>query len=211
MGLSHSLIRVGLTGGIAAGKSAVAQLWEAHGVPIVDADALARTALAPGSIGHSAVVREFGPAILQADGTINRPALAAIVFANAERRTVLNGIVHPIVRVGWQSQLQLWADDPRVALGVVAVPLLYETGVEKEFDYVVTVACSLSTQLVRLQAKGMDEAHARARIAAQWPPQKKMDRADFVIWNDGSRRLLAEQAEIILHRIKEINHAPQTV
>jgi len=199
------LIRVGLTGGIAAGKSAVAELWRDKGAAVIDADVLAREALATGTPTHAAVVREFGNSIVNADGSINRAALGEIVFQNEERRRTLNGLVHPIVR---QKQQEMLAALERAeGVAVVVIPLLYEVGAEQEFDCIVTVACSEWTQRARLAAKGFDENQTSARIAAQWPMATKMDRADYVIWNDGSRRILAEQAGIIWNNIKETYHA----
>jgi dephospho-CoA kinase len=202
---SPRLTRVGLTGGIAAGKSAVAELWRQQGAAIIDADTLAHEALAPGTPAHAAVVKEFGSGIVNADGSINRAALGEIVFGDEARRLALNGWVHPAVRRKQQEAFAALEQAGGVAVAVI--PLLYEVGGEKDFDCVVTVACSETTQLARLAAKGLDEGHARARIAAQWPLAKKMDLADYVIWNDGSRRTLAEQANLIWNHIKETHHA----
>jgi dephospho-CoA kinase len=196
-------LRIGLTGGIAAGKSTVAELWRAQGAAIIDTDALAHAALAPGTLTHAAIIAAFGTGIRAADGTIHRPALADIVFGNEAQRQVLNGIIHPVVRRGWQETLAQWEREQQTPVAVVMVPLLYEVGVEKEFDVVVVVACSATTQLARLTGKGLTAAQARARIAAQWPVTKKMDRADYVIWNDGSQRVLAEQSVQVWKQIKE--------
>ena len=196
-------LRIGLTGGIAAGKSTVAELWRAQGAAIIDTDALAHAALAPGTPTHAAIIKAFGAGIRAADGTIHRPALADIVFGNEAQRQVLNGIIHPVVRRGWQETLAQWEREQQTPVAVVMVPLLYEVGVEREFDVVVVVACSATTQLARLTGKGLTEAQARARIAAQWPVTKKMDRADYVIWNDGSQRVLAEQSAQVWKQIKE--------
>ena len=202
----HSLSclpRIGLTGGIAAGKSTVAELWRAQGAAIIDADALAHAALAPGTPTHAAILEAFGPRILAGNGTINRAALADIVFHDESQRQVLNGIVHPVVRRNWQETLARWAREQPTVPAVVMVPLLYEVGVEREFDVVVVVACSTATQLARLTGKGLTTAQAEARIAAQWPLARKMDRGDYVIWNDGSQRALAEQAALVWQQLKE--------
>ncbi len=204
---SPRLTRVGLTGGIAAGKSAVAELWRAKGAVVIDSDALAHEALAPGTPTNASVAREFGSGVVNADGSINRAALGEIVFRNEARRLVLNGLVHPAVR---QKRREAFAALERAGDDTVAVamiPLLYEVGEEKEFDSIVVVACSETTQQARLAAKGLNESQARARLASQWPLAKKMDRADYVIWNDGSRRTLAEQADTIWKNIKETHHA----
>jgi len=202
---SPRLTRVGLTGGIAAGKSAVAELWRQRGAVVIDSDRLAHEALAPGTPTHAAVVKEFGKGILNADGSINRATLGEIVFRNQERRQVLNGLVHPVVRQKRREQFAALEQADTVAVAVI--PLLYEVGEEKEFDCVVTVACSEATEMARLAANGLNGSQARARIGAQWPMAKKMDRADHVIWNDGSRRVLAEQADTIWNIIKERHHA----
>lgn len=203
MHTASRFIRVGLTGGIAAGKSTVADLWAKQGARIIDTDQLAHAALAPGTPTYAAVVQAFGPAILAADGTIHRPALADIVFGNEARRLVLNGLVHPAVRQAWQATLAQWDREQPTAPAVVVIPLLYEVGAEREFDRVVVVACSETTQLARLTGKGLTAAQARARIAAQWPVAQKMDRADYVIWNDGSQQVLAEQTRQVWQQIKE--------
>ena len=196
--LSHPIFRVTLTGGIAAGKSAVAELWRQHALAVIDSDLLAHDALAPGTPTHAEVVRVFG--------TADRAALAEIVFRDETRRAALTNIIHPFVR---QKRDEAFAAlEPRApGIALAVVPLLYEVAGEKEMDCVVVVACNETTQRTRLAAKGFTDTQARARIAAQWPMQKKMDHADFVIWNDGTRHALAEQADIIWQRIKETYHA----
>ncbi|MEI6085898.1 MAG: dephospho-CoA kinase [Verrucomicrobiota bacterium] len=187
-----SLTKIGLTGGIAAGKSSVAELWRAHGATIIDSDELAHATLEPGTATYRQIVAEFGPEILNANGTINRRALGEIVFNDADRRQALNAIVHPVVRQQWT----------KAKADVVMIPLLFEVGAETEFDVVVVVGCSEQSQLTRLAAKGLTETQARARIQSQLPVAEKMDRGDFVIWNDGSRSVLDRQAEIIWRRIR---------
>lgn len=193
-----SFTRIGLTGGIATGKSSVAELWRAHGATVIDSDLLAHRALEPATATYREIVQTFGPAIVNADRTINRRQLGDIVFADAARRQELNAIVHPIVRAEWQRGLAA-----ATGIAVVGIPLLFEVGAEKEFDCVVVVGCSETTQLARLAVNGLTEAQARARIRAQLPLPVKMDRGDFVIWNDGSRAVLHRQAEIIWTKIKE--------
>ncbi|MCG3150232.1 MAG: Dephospho-CoA kinase [Verrucomicrobiae bacterium] len=190
--------KVGLTGGIAAGKSSVAELWRTRGATIIDSDSLAHATLAPGTPTYRQVVAEFGPDIVNPDGTINRRTLGEIVFNDAARRQKLNNIIHPVVRQQWTQAL---AETSGVR--VVVIPLLFEIGAEAEFDTVVVVGCSAPTQLARLTAKGLTEAQAGARIRSQWPMQQKMDRGNFVIWNDGSRAVLDRQAELIWNKLKE--------
>ncbi len=202
------LFKLGLTGGIAAGKSTVAARWRLAGAAVIETDKLAHQTLAQGTATYDEIVKAFGKGILNADGSINRAALGEIVFGDEQKRLVLNQVVHPIVRQMWSAALETLEREARGAVALVSIPLLYEVGVENQFDCVVAVGCSEQTQLARLAAKGLTATQARARTRAQWPMQKKMDKADFVIWNDGSHRTLAEQADIIWATIKENYHAP---
>jgi dephospho-CoA kinase len=202
------LIKVGLTGGIATGKSTTLQRWQAADAAGIDADELAHRTLTPHTPTWDEVVRAFGPKILNKDDTVNRPKLGEIVFADEPKRLALNRIIHPAVRQMWAEEMQKLQRDGRTETVVVSVPLLYEVAAETEFDCVVAVGCSEQTQLTRLQRKGLGKKQARARIGAQWPLHLKMDRADFVIWNDGSPQVHAEQADIIWATIKETYHAP---
>ena len=195
-------ITVGLTGGIATGKSSVGELWRAKGATVIDSDALAHEALAPGTPTFEEVVRTFGTGVLNPAGTMNRTALGDIVFGDEQKRLALNAIVHPSVREKW---LRAMAEATGVM--VVTVPLLFEVGAEVDFRCTVAVGCSETTQLTRLRAKGLTDDRARARIRAQLPVQQKMDRADFVIWNDGAPDVLGRQAEMIWETIKETHYA----
>lgn len=200
--------KVGLTGGIGTGKSTVAQHWQRQGVAVIDADELAHGTLAPDTPTWRAIVTRFGEGILNADRTVNRPRLADIVFGDETQRAALNAIVHPVVRQRWTEWLAKAAAAGNARAGVVAIPLLYEVGVESEFDVVVCVGCSEATQRARLKAKGLSEAQMQARITSQWPVTRKMERADFVIWNDGTLETLQRQADLIWATIEENHHAP---
>jgi dephospho-CoA kinase len=202
------LFKLGLTGGIAAGKSTVAARWRQADTAVIETDELAHQTLAQGTTTYDEIVNVFGRGILNADGSINRAALGEIVFGDEHKRLVLNQIVHPVVRQMWMEALEKLEREGRVAAALVSIPLLYEVGMEDQFDCVVAVGCSEQTQLARLAAKGLTPTQARARIRAQWPMQKKMDKADFVILNDGSFRVLMEQADIIWANLKENYHAP---
>jgi dephospho-CoA kinase len=177
---------VALTGGIATGKSHVRARFESLGIPTVDADILARDAVAPGSAGLAAVVRRFGTEVCDADGTLNRKKVGAIVFRDAEARRDLEQIVHPYV----QEMTERWfasLDPERVPFAVADIPLLFEGRRETDFDAVIVTACEPATQLNRLMVRDrLSEAEARQRIAAQWPLQDKIARADYVIRTDGS-------------------------
>lgn len=184
--------RVALTGGIATGKSRVAATLRAHAVPVVDADVLARDAVAPGSAGLRAVVDRFGRGVLTAAGALDRARLGRLVFADAGARHDLEGIVHPRVRAGIAAFFAATAAPAAIA----EIPLVYESGWYLEFDAIVVVACHPRQQLRRLMARdGLDEIAARARIAAQWPIDDKARLADRVIVSTGDLADTARQAE----------------
>jgi dephospho-CoA kinase len=177
--------RVALTGGIATGKSHVRARFEALGVPTIDADVLAREAVAAGSPGLAAVVRAFGSDVLDAAGALDRQRMAARVFSNPDARRALERIVHPIV----QARTDDWfASLPSsTPFAIADIPLLYEAGREEAFDAVIVTACDPETQITRVMARdGITEADARARLAAQLPIASKVARADYVINTDGS-------------------------
>ena len=191
-----------LTGGIATGKSHVRARFESLGIPTVDADILARDAVAPGSAGLAAVVHRFGTEVCDADGTLNRRKVGAIVFRDPQARRDLEQIVHPYVREmteRWFASL----DPQRVPFAVADIPLLFEGRREADFEAVIVTACEPATQLNRLMARdGLGEAEARQRIAAQWPIQDKVARADYVIRTDGSFDDTNRQIDEIAARLR---------
>jgi dephospho-CoA kinase len=179
------MLRAALTGGIATGKSYCLQRFAALGVPIVDADRLARDAVEPGSQGLAAVVHRFGRAVLRPDGSLDRPALGRIVFADTTARADLEAIVHPEV----YHRIRRWFASlaPGTRLAIADIPLLFETGHQHEFDKVIVVACDPGEQLRRLMVRDhLTSAEAKARLAAQWPIDVKVARADHVIRTDGT-------------------------
>jgi len=174
------MLRVALTGGIATGKSYVAQRLRQAGVPVVDADVIAREVVARGTPGLRAIVGRFGPAVLDEGGGLNRPALAAIVFSDSAARRDLEAIVHPAVRAGIDRFLA--AVPPATPVAVADIPLLFETGRAGEFDAVVVAACPPAMQIERVMARdAATRAQAEQRVAAQWPIDDKVRRADYVI------------------------------
>jgi dephospho-CoA kinase len=181
-------MRVGLTGGVGSGKSTVAQLLAEHGAVIIDADAIAREVVEPGTPGLEAVVAAFGPEILGPDGRLDRPALAAIVFGDEARRAQLNAIVHPLVG---QRTLELAAAAPQDAVVVYDIPLLVENAMAAGFEFVIVVEAGIETRLARLRDRGMSETDARERMAAQASDAQRRAVADVVIDNDGSLDQLA--------------------
>jgi dephospho-CoA kinase len=192
----------GLTGGIGSGKSTAAALFRERGVPVVDADELAREAVAPGSDGLAQVAAAFGADLVGADGALDRKRLAAMVFADETARKRLNAITHPIVRRLSQERFAE-LDRQGVELAAYDVPLLFEVGLDAVLRPVVLVATSETTQIKRILARdGATEAEARARIAAQLPLAEKRARADHVLENDGSRAELAAQVDALLSRLR---------
>ncbi|MFD4785587.1 dephospho-CoA kinase [Streptomyces sp. NPDC058459] len=176
------MVKVGLTGGIGAGKSEVSRLLVEHGAVLIDADRIAREVVAPGTPGLAAVVEAFGPEILGEDGALDRPRLGSIVFADPERLAVLNSIVHPLVR-DRSRELESAAGADAVVLH--DVPLLTENGLAPLYDLVVVVDASPETQLDRLvRLRGMTDDDARARMAAQASREQRREIADIVIDND---------------------------
>ena len=177
------MLRVALTGGIATGKSYCLVHFAELGMPVVDADKLAREAVTPGSAGLRAVVERFGAEVLAADGSLDRPALGRIVFGDPRARAALEAIVHPEV---YRHIREWFANLPagtRVALA--DIPLVFETGHNHDFDAVVVAACEPAEQVRRVMARdGLSDREARARLAAQWPIEEKVKRATHVIWTD---------------------------
>ena len=185
------MLKIGLTGGIGAGKSAVSGLFASYGAVVVDSDLIAREVVAPGTEGLAAVVAEFGPGVLVADGSLDRPALGALVFGDPGRLRALNAIVHPLVRAR-SAELESAAEPGTVV--VHDVPLLAENGLAPLYDLVVVVDASDETRLDRLvRLRGMAEAEARARMAAQATREARLAVADIVIDNSGPLDALAPQ------------------
>lgn len=175
---------IGLTGGIGTGKSTATRLLGELGVPAVDTDQIARDIVEPGQPALEEIARAFGPELLDAEGRLRRAALADIVFAAPEKRRQLEDILHPRIRECWTTQANHWRREGR-AVGVVVIPLLFETGAQSEFDALLCTACSAPTQQERLLARGWSAAQIQQRLAAQWPLEKKMAASRFVIWTEG--------------------------
>lgn len=194
------MVRVALTGGIATGKSSVLRMLQARGIPTIDADVLARQVVTPGTPGLAAVVARFGAGVLDADGGLDRQALAAIVFADAAARQDLERIVHPAVYAAVREWLADLPDATRIA--VADIPLLFETGHEGDFDVVLVVACPAEEQLRRVMTRdGISESDARARLSAQWPIDEKVSRADHVIWTTGARAETEKHVDSLIGRL----------
>jgi dephospho-CoA kinase len=193
---------VGLTGGIASGKTTFAGALRTRSVPVVDADALSRAAVAPGTPALAEIVRAFGPGVLAPDGALDRKRLAAIVFADPAARRRLEDIIHPAVRAGMAAETARLAAAGH-ALAFYDTPLLYEVGLESILDSVVVVWAPPEVQRERLALRdGLTPDEADARLAAQLPLDEKAARADFVVDNSGPPEALAGKAERLLADIR---------
>ena len=186
--------RIGLTGGIATGKSSAARLLEQnHGLPVLDADLYARQALEPGQPATEAVLQRFGTGVVSNSGVVDRRALGAIVFNNPDQRRWLEQLVHPIVRQRFDQELMRLNAMPAV---VLMIPLLFESGLEALCSETWLVDCDESQQLQRLMARDqLNEADAQARMDAQWPLARKRTLADVLISNRGDAAALNAQLE----------------
>ncbi|MCL6548260.1 MAG: dephospho-CoA kinase [Alicyclobacillus sp.] len=187
---------VGLTGGIATGKSTVTRILRELGAYVVDADVWARRVVEPGTPGLAEIVEAFGPGVLNEDGTLNRKALAAVVFHDEAARRTLNRITHPRVREGMRQETDDYLARHPGCPVVWDVPLLFEGDTRAMVDVTVLVYADERTQLARLMARdGLPEAEAEARIAAQMPIEEKRRLADYVIDNTGTLKHTREQVE----------------
>ncbi len=201
-------MRIGLTGGIGAGKSTVSAAFDECGGIIVDGDVIAREVVEPGTEGLASLVDAFGDDILLPDGALNRPALAAKAFVDDEKRQLLNGIVHPLVARRREEVIAAVSED---AVVVEDIPLLVETGLAPMFPLVVVVHADEETRVERLIKRGMDETDARARIAAQASEEQRRAIADVLLDNSGSQGELVERArEIWYQRVLPFAHNIRT-
>ena len=198
------MLVVGLTGNIAAGKSAAAARLATHGVPIVDADRLAREAVAPGSLALARIVARWGPGILAPDGTLDRAALRRRVFADADERRALDAIVHPeVARLRDEAVRALASRGERLV--VCDIPLLFEVGLEGAVDRIVLVDAPVAVRRERLvRDRGLTPAEADAMIAAQHPAETKRARAHHVLENDGTRAALDAQVDALLVTLRAV-------
>ncbi|QMU68621.1 dephospho-CoA kinase [Streptacidiphilus sp. P02-A3a] len=193
------MLKVGLTGGIGAGKSEVSRLLASYGAVVVDSDLIAREVVAPGTPGLAAVAAEFGPEVLRADGSLDRPRLGGIVFADPARLARLNAIVHPLVR-DRSAELEAQAGPGDVV--VHDVPLLAENGLAELYELVVVVDAADETRVERLvRLRGMEEREARARLAAQATRADRLAVADVVLDNEGPLERLEPQVRSLWERL----------
>jgi dephospho-CoA kinase len=194
------VLRIALTGGIATGKSYVTRGLREAGVPVVDADAIAREVVGPGTPALAAIVTRFGGDILRPEGVLDRARLAQVVFRDESARRDLEAIVHPEVR---QRIEEFFEELPTsTAFAVADIPLLYETGRAKDFDRVVVAAASPQTQVTRVLARGLSREEAEHRVAAQLPIGFKVAKADHVIRTDGTYAETDRQIAALLTKLR---------
>ena len=188
------MLKVALTGGIATGKSYVLTRLKDHGIPTIDADEIVHEALGPGTPTATAIAAQFGSVFLKSDGSVDRAMLAGPVFGDSEMRRQLEAIVHPVV----YDAIRAWFTTLATPMGVASIPLLYETHREQDFDVVVVTVCPPDIQLQRLLDRGMSEAEAHQRMAAQMPAEDKAARGQFVIRTGGTKPETDRQVEELL-------------
>lgn len=201
------MLRVGLTGSIAVGKSYVSGVLTELGCRVVDADVLARRVVEPGAEGLRRIVEAFGEWVLRPDGTLDRAAVSAVVFKDGAKRELINSLLHPLIIAEQDELLRRWErEDPR-GIGVVDAALLIESGGHGRFDRLVVVHCRPEVQLERLMRRnGFTREEAAARIAAQMPQEEKLRYADFKIDTSGGfeeTRGLTEEVYAALRRLAE--------
>lgn len=194
---------IGLTGGIASGKSTIASFFKDEGIPVIETDQIAKTILQPGSDAFNEVVKHFGEEILLSEGIINRKALGERIFKDEHERDILNQIVHPEVRIITQSKADVLKKEGH-AIIVIDVPLLFEAGFDQDVDQTLVVSVPKDIQIERLMARdGIEKAYALKKINAQMPLKEKRKRADFVIDNRGSILDTKNQFNEVLKALKE--------
>jgi dephospho-CoA kinase len=188
---------LGLTGGIGMGKSVTERLLRERAVPVADADVLARQLVGPGQPALAEIRRVFGDKFTDGHGQLCREAMAQLVFADVEARRKLESILHPRIRERWMAQVGTWKSEER-SLAAVIIPLLFETKSEAGFDATICIACLAETQRQRLIGRGWTPEQIEQRVSAQWPIERKMAQADFVIWTEGGLDVHAQQLDRIL-------------
>jgi len=200
------MLRVGLTGGIASGKSTVSSMFEKLGAHVLDSDRITRELFRQGTAVNAAVTAAFGPTVVASDGSIDRKTLGEIVFGNPELRQKLNSLVHPAIK---ERQLQfleqLGARDPH-AVGIIEAALMVEAGTYSDYDKLIVVTCSPAVQRERLRARSkLTTEQIEARIASQMPMEDKVRVADFVVDNSGDLEKTRRQVEKIHEQLRKLS------
>jgi dephospho-CoA kinase len=189
-----------LTGGVGMGKSAAADILRSRGLTVIDTDVLARQIVEAGQPALAEIRAAFGETMIGQDGNLRRGELARLVFSDNAARERLERITHPRIRQLWKTQLDTWRTESR-AVAVVVIPLLFETAAENEMSATVCIACSAGTQRDRLQQRGWTPEQCAQRVAAQWTIERKIARADFVVWTEGDLSVVGDQLARILRSL----------
>jgi dephospho-CoA kinase len=197
------MLKIGLTGGIASGKSAVAAMLREMGFPVLEADLVAHKLMEPGHPEHDEILREFGVELADAQGKIDRAKLGALVFADPVKLTKLNKIIHPGVERAILQQLEDWKRNGVKDAGFVEAALLIEAGIAEKLDELVVAFCTPEQQIERLKARGMSEAEAKRRIAAQMPVEEKLDRASEAIDCSGTLEETRAQVRTLAAKVRK--------
>jgi len=187
----------GLTGSVGMGKSTSDKLLRDRGVAVVDTDIIARQLVEPGQPALAEIQASFGSEIVSPEGRLRRDELGRRVFGDAVARARLEGILHPRIRAIWQAQINEWRAQA-MARAAVVIPLLFETNAQDQFDKIICVACTAGSQRRRLKERGWSEEQIGQRIGAQWPTEKKMDLAHYVVWTEAGLDVHAAQLTRIM-------------
>ena len=199
------MLRVGLTGGIASGKSTVGRMFGELGCKVIDSDRITRELFEPGNPVNAKVTETFGPRVLASDGSINRAVLAELVFQNPDQRQKLNSIVHPAIKQRQNEFLSQAAADDARAIGIVEAALIVEVGTYRDYDKLIVVTCSPNVQRERLRERsGLTPEQIESRIASQMPMEEKVKVADFVIDNSGDIGKTRQQVEEVYRQLRAI-------
>jgi dephospho-CoA kinase len=182
----------GFTGGIGMGKSTSGRLLQERGIAVVDTDVLAHQVVEPGQPALIEIKELFGQEFVGGDGRLRRGELARKVFADPAGLRKLEAILHPRIRLLWQTQVNRWREEGR-SVAAVIMPLLFETAASPHFDGVVCVACTRDSQMQRLRRRSWDAEQIQNRIRAQWPVERKLEQSNYVIWTEGGVETHAEQ------------------
>lgn len=202
------MLRVGLTGSIAVGKSFVSGVLRELGCRVIDADEVARLVVEPGSEGLRAVAEAFGPGVLREDGTLDRARLGAVVFGDEGRRALLNSILHPLIKAEQDERLRRWELEDPCGVAVVDAALLIESGGYKRFDKVVVVHCRPELQVERLMSRdGFTREEAERRIAAQMPQEEKLRYADYAVDTSGDLAETRRRTEEVYRQLLALAEA----
>ncbi|HWU43950.1 MAG TPA: dephospho-CoA kinase [Bdellovibrio sp.] len=189
---------IGLTGGIACGKSTVAQALRMRSIPVIDADEIAREVVKIGSTGLKSITLEFGSDVLLPDGSLDRRKLAQKIFGDEKRRRKLESLTHPLIQAETRRRRKL-LEEAKTPLAIYDIPLLFETSAQDQFDAIVVVSCSPEQQRERLRQRNqLSDDEIEKRLASQIPREKKEKEADFIIYNDNDENHLSRQIEKLI-------------